>query len=185
MITIEVCVMTVGKLPDMVLVKVVGLLELVGAMTLGKLVYDEALRIVVEVLVKVVVDQPGIVLASVETTVEMVCELALPLGTGSTLPRVVGVTLVSVVAWPPETILVISIMRVDSPNDDEIGSVLVGNVGKDNVDAEGLDEVDDVGEGEVVYGDVNVGDRLSYDGVMDMEEMAGVISGVLVISVLN
>jgi hypothetical protein len=182
----EVRVMTGVKLPETILIKVVRPLGVVGAMTLGGLLGERGLEVIVEVLVKVVVDPPDIVLVRVKTTVEMVGELASPLGTGNTLlPIVVRVTLISVVICPPETILVIVIVISDVPNADEIGSVLVGNVGNDDVDTEGLDEDRDVGEGEIVYGVVNISDGLPYDGVMDTEEMSGVISSVLVISVLN
>jgi hypothetical protein len=182
----EVRVMTGVKLPETILIKVVRPLGVVGAMTLGGLLGETGLEVIVGVLVKVVVDPPDIVLVRVKTTVEMVGELASPLGTGNTLlPIVVRVTLISVVICPPETILVIVIVISDVPNADEIGSVLVGNVGNDDVDTEGLDEDRDVGEGEIVYGVVNISDGLPYDGVMDTEEMSGVISTVLVISVLN
>jgi hypothetical protein len=182
---IEVRVMTVARLLETVLAKVVRPLEIVGATKLGLIVDDEVVRLVVEVLVKVVVDPPDIVLVSVTRTVEMVGESALPLGTGKTLPIVVGVTLISVVVWPPETMLVIVIVIPDTPNEDEIGGVLVGNVGNDNVGTEGLDKNGNVDEAVVEYGGVNVGDGVPFDGIKDTEEMIGVISAVLVISVLN
>ncbi|KAH3919407.1 hypothetical protein HBI56_026320 [Parastagonospora nodorum] len=165
---------------EIVLVKVLMLLIVVGIITLEGLAGGETTIFVVEVTTDVVVEPFGVVLMSVVITVEVIGKDVMLVGRGGAPSIVVSVTLVIIVVCPPVTILVAVIVTLEIVPEDGEESVLEGSVESDDVAILG-----GVAYCEVVLGTVEKVSDVPDDGATDTDEMIGVISGVFVMRVLN
>jgi hypothetical protein len=127
------------KPPDILVVIVVRLLDIIGGIVLDRLMDGVAPMTVVEVLVQVVVCPPGIVLVSVLRKVEVTSEGGTLVDADETTPIMVVVIIVKVVVAPPGAVLVIVVVTLEVVGERGLDRALVGIV-KDPVDVgDGVD----------------------------------------------